>query len=142
MLKDITIGQYFTGHSFLHRLDPRMKIILTMAFVVLLFCASNPLGLLVGVLLLIAAFAVSKVPAKMILKSLKPIIPIILFTAVLNMFFVSGDPVFSWKFLTITKQGLFTALTMTVRILCLIAGTSLLTYTTTPIELTDRKSVV
>ena len=65
MLKDITIGQYFTGHSFLHRLDPRMKIILTMAFVVLLFCASNPLGLLVGVLLLIAAFAVSKVPAKM-----------------------------------------------------------------------------
>ncbi len=137
MLKDITIGQYFTGHSFLHKLDPRMKIILTMAFVVLLFCASNPLGLLVGVLLLIAAFAVSKVPAKMILKSLKPIIPIILFTAILNMFFVSGDPVFSWKFLTITKQGLFTALTMTVRILCLIAGTSLLTYTTTPIELTD-----
>lgn len=137
MLKDITIGQYFPGNSPLHRLDPRMKIILTIAYIVMLFLADGFSGIGVGVVFLVVCYALSRIPASLILKSLKPVIPIILFTAILNMFFVEGDPVFHWAFITITRQGLATAGLMSVRIVCLIAGTSLLTYTTSPIVLTD-----
>ena len=137
MLKDITIGQYFPGKSVLHRLDPRMKILLTVGYIVMLFTVSNPLGLCVGILFLIFAYAISGVPPRMITKSLKPVIPIIIFTTVLNMFFVKGDPLFDWWIFHISRQGLLTAVVMTIRIICLIAGTSLLTYTTSPITLTD-----
>ena len=137
MLKDITIGQYFPGHSVLHRLDPRMKILLTIGYIVMLFTVSNPLGLGVGILFLIFAYAISKIPPKMITKSLKPVIPIIIFTTLLNMFFVKGDPLVDWWIFHISRQGLLTAVVMTIRIICLIAGTSLLTYTTSPITLTD-----
>ena len=88
MLKDITIGQYFPGKSVLHRLDPRMKLLLTVGYIVMLFAVNNPLGLLIGVAFLIFAYAISTIPPKMILKSLKPVIPIIVFTTILNMFFV------------------------------------------------------
>ena len=137
MLKDITIGQYFPGKSVLHRLDPRMKILLTVGYIVMLFTVSNPLGLCVGILFLIFAYANSGIPPRMITKSLKPVIPIIIFTTVLNMFFVKGDPLFDWWIFHISRQGLLTAVVMTIRIICLIAGTSLLTYTTSPITLTD-----
>ena len=137
MLKDITIGQYFPGKSVLHRLDPRMKILLTVGYLVMLFTVSNPLGLCVGILFLIFAYAISGIPPRMITKSLKPVIPIIIFTTVLNMFFVKGDPLFDWWIFHISRQGLLTAVVMTIRIICLIAGTSLLTYTTSPITLTD-----
>lgn len=137
MLKDITIGQYFPGKSVLHRLDPRMKILLTVGYIVMLFTVSNPLGLCVGILFLIFAYAISGIPPRMITKSLKPVIPIIIFTTVLNMFFVKGDPLFDWWIFHISRQGLLTAVVMTIRIICLIAGTSLLTYTTSPITLTD-----
>ncbi|HCB65560.1 MAG TPA: transporter [Ruminococcaceae bacterium] len=137
MLKDITIGQYFPGKSVLHRLDPRMKILLTIGYIVMLFTVSNPLGLCVGILFLIFAYAISGIPPRMITKSLKPVIPIIIFTTVLNMFFVKGDPLFDWWIIHISRQGLLTAVVMTIRIICLIAGTSLLTYTTSPIALTD-----
>ena len=137
MLKDITIGQYFPGNSVIHRLDPRMKIILTIAYIVMLFLAKGFSGIAVGVVFLIVCYGISRIPFSLILKSLKPVVPIILFTAVLNMFFVEGDPVFQWAFITISKQGLATAALMSIRILCLIAGTSLLTYTTSPIVLTD-----
>ena len=137
MLKDITIGQYFPGKSVLHRLDPRMKILLTVGYIVMLFTISNPLGLCVGILFLIFAYAISGIPPRMITKSLKPVIPIIIFTTVLNMFFVKGDPLFDWWIFHISRQGLLTAVVMTIRIICLIAGTSLLTYTTSPITLTD-----
>ena len=137
MLKDITIGQYFPGKSVLHRLDPRMKILLTVGYIVMLFTVSNPLGLCVGILFLIFAYAISGIPHRMITKSLKPVIPIIIFTTVLNMFFVKGDPLFDWWIFHISRQGLLTAVVMTIRIICLIAGTSLLTYTTSPITLTD-----
>ena len=137
MLKDITIGQYFPGKSVLHRLDPRMKILLTVGYIVILFTVSNPLGLCVGILFLIFAYAISGIPPRMITKSLKPVIPIIIFTTVLNMFFVKGDPLFDWWIFHISRQGLLTAVVMTIRIICLIAGTSLLTYTTSPITLTD-----
>lgn len=136
MLKDITIGQYFPGKSVLHRLDPRMKILLTVGYIVMLFTVSNPLGLCVGILFLIFAYAISGIPPRMITKSLKPVIPIIIFTTVLNMFFVKGDPLFDWWIFHISRQGLLTAVVMTIRIICLIAGTSLLTYTTSPITLT------
>lgn len=137
MLKDITIGQYFPGKSVLHRLDPRMKILLTVGYIIMLFSVSNPLGLCVGILFLAFAYAISGIPPRMITKSLKPVIPIIIFTTVLNMFFVKGDPLFDWWIFHISRQGLLTAVVMTIRIICLIAGTSLLTYTTSPITLTD-----
>ena len=137
MLKDITIGQYFPGKSVLHRLDPRMKILLTVGYIIMLFSVSNPLGLCVGILFLVFAYAISGIPPRMITKSLKPVIPIIIFTTVLNMFFVKGDPLFDWWIFHISRQRLLTALVMTIRIICLIAGTSLLTYTTSPITLTD-----
>jgi len=121
----------------LHRLDPRMKILLTVGYIVMLFTVSNPLGLCVGILFLIFAYAISGIPPRMITKSLKPVIPIIIFTTVLNMFFVKGDPLFDWWIFHISRQGLLTAVVMTIRIICLIAGTSLLTYTTSPITLTD-----
>ena len=137
MLQDITIGQYFPGKSVLHRLDPRMKILLTVGYIIMLFSVSNPLGLCVGILFLVFAYAISGIPPRMITKSLKPVIPIIIFTTVLNMFFVKGDPLFDWWIFHISRQGLLTAVVMTIRIICLIAGTSLLTYTTSPITLTD-----
>ena len=137
MIRDITIGQYYQTESVLHRLDPRMKILLTVGYIVMLFTVSNPLGLCVGILFLIFAYAISGIPPRMITKSLKPVIPIIIFTTVLNMFFVKGDPLFDWWIFHISRQGLLTAVVMTIRIICLIAGTSLLTYTTSPITLTD-----
>ena len=137
MLKDITIGQYFPGSSPLHRVDPRMKIILTMAYIIMLFVARNLAALLLGVLFLVLAYGISRIPAAMILKSMKPVVPIIIFTAILNMLFVEGEALFSWWIITITREGVWTAVLMAIRILCLIAGTSLLTYTTSPIALTD-----
>lgn len=138
MLRDITIGQYFPGKSFVHSLDPRAKIIITTVYVVLLFCAVNPIGLAVGILYAIIAYAASKIPFKLIAKSIKPILPILLFATVLNIFFVdTGTVLFNWWIIKITTDGVKLAVVMTIRIICLIAGTSLLTYTTTPIALTD-----
>lgn len=137
MLRDITIGQYFPGKSILHKLDPRMKIVLTLAYIVMLFAATNPIGLAVGIAFLILAYGISKIPPSMILKSLKPVVPIILFTSILNMFFIEGDILFELWIFKLTLQGVTTAIVMSIRIICLIAGTSLLTYTTSPIALTD-----
>lgn len=137
MLKDITIGQYFPGKSPLHRMDPRMKLVLTMAYIVMLFLARNLLSLLAGVVFLALSYAVSRIPPSMILRSMKPVVPIIIFTAILNMLFVEGEVLFAWWIIKITREGVWTAVLMAIRILCLIAGTSLLTYTTSPIALTD-----
>ena len=139
MLRDITIGQHFPGNSLVHRFDPRLKLVLTIAYIVLLFAASNPLGLALSILFLAVMYKVAKIPGKMILKSLKPILPIVVFTAVLNLFFVSGEgePLVHIWFLTIYAEGVRYAILMAVRVITLIAGTSLLTYTTSPIVLTD-----
>ena len=139
MLRDITIGQHFPGNSLVHRFDPRLKLVLTIAYIVLLFAASNPLGLTLSILFLGVMYKVAKIPVKMIGKSLKPILPIVLFTAVLNLFFVSGegDPLVHFWFLSIYAEGVRYAVLMAVRVMALIAGTSLLTYTTSPIVLTD-----
>ena len=144
MLRDITIGQYFPGHSFIHKMDPRMKIIAAVLYIVVLFVASRPLGLALGIAIVVLMYAVSKISPKMVVKSLKPVVPIIIFTAVLNLFFLTGqgDPLLHVGFIRIYREGVAMAIMMAVRIMCLIAGTSLLTYTTSPIELTDAIEVL
>lgn len=137
MLSDITIGQYFPGKSFIHRLDPRVKLILTFFFILFLFLIKQSITFGIIILFLILIIAVSKIPFKIVLKSLKPILPLILFTAVLNMFFMDGEIIFKWWIIKITDTGLRQAVLMSIRIVCLIVGASMLTYTTSPIALTD-----
>lgn len=138
MITDITIGQYFPGKSAVHKLDARVKILLTIAFIVMLFMADDIKALGVGVVFTLLTFLISRIPIKMMWKSIKPILIIIIITAMLNLFFVhTGTPYFEWKFIKITDNGVETAVFMVVRIVCLIIGTSLLTYTTSPIDLTD-----
>lgn len=138
MIKDITIGQFFPGKSVIHRLDPRIKLLLTVMYIVMLFASKGFAGLGVSVVFLLAAFLMSGIPLKMMLKSIKPILPIIIFTGILNLFFISsGDVLVEWGFIRITEDGLRTMIFMAVRIILLICGTSLLTYTTSPITLTD-----
>ncbi|MDR0223289.1 MAG: energy-coupling factor transporter transmembrane protein EcfT [Oscillospiraceae bacterium] len=138
MLKDITLGQYFPGDSIIHRLDSRCKIILDIVFVVMLFIARNFAALGVSALFIIIAYAVSGIKYRLILKSLRPILPLIAFTGILNLFFITGEePIFEWQFLKIYPEGANTSLFMIIRIIALIVGMSLLTYTTSPIMLTD-----
>lgn len=139
MLRDITIGQHFPGKSVLHTMDPRLKLLLTIAYIIMLFVGSNPVGLTISIVFLALLYWIAKIPLKLIGKSIKPILPIILFTAVLNLFFMTGQgaPIFSWWIFKIYAEGVRYAIIMAVRIICLIAGTSLLTYTTSPIVLTD-----
>lgn len=138
MIKDITIGQFFPGKSVIHRLDPRIKLLLTVMYIVMLFMASGFSGLGVGVIFMLLSFLLSGIPIKMMAKSIKPILPIILFTGLLNLFFIStGDVLVEWWIIKITSDGVRTMVFMAVRIVLLICGTSLLTYTTSPITLTD-----
>ena len=139
MLRDITIGQHFPGNSLVHRFDPRLKILLTILYIVLLFAAANPLGLALSIAWLAVLYKMAKIPVRMIVKSLKPIVRIILFTCVLNLFFVTGqgEPLVQVWVLRIYAEGVRYAILMAVRVITLIAGTSLLTYTTSPIVLTD-----
>lgn len=137
MLKDITIGQFFPGNSAVHRTDPRVKIVLVIAMIVSLFLAGGPVSyaLIAGYLGMI--IYISKVHLKMVLRGLKPILFIVAFTAVLNLFYTPGEVLWQWGFLHITKEGIFVAIEMVIRIMLLIIGTSMLTYTTSPIDLTD-----
>lgn len=137
MLKDITLGQYFPGNSFIHRMDPRMKIILTIAYMVLLFAVGNWIGFSVTLFFLGVAIGISGIPFKLIMKGVKPIVPLVIFTSILNIFFVAGEPVVQLGFLKITVEGIVLAAKIAYRIVALIVGTSLLTYTTSPIALTD-----
>lgn len=138
LIKDITIGQFFPGQSVIHRLDPRMKLLITVLYIVMLFIAKGFSGLGAGVIFMLIGFLLSGIPIKMMLKSVKPILPIIIFTGILNLFFItSGNIIFEWKFIKITDNGLRTMAFMAIRIILLIFGTSLLTYTTSPITLTD-----
>ena len=137
MLSGITIGQYFPGNSLVHRMDPRVKLVLTFAYIVAVFIPRNWVGLAVAVAFLILSVALSRLPIKLIWKSIKPILPLILFTSVINIFFVDGDPLVDWWIIHISVQGVVTAVFIALRIVCLIAGSSLLTYTTSPTTLTD-----
>ena len=139
MLKDITLGQYFPGNSVIHRMDSRFKIVLDILYVVILFVADNYVSLAIAGIFILMAYAVSEIKPVMMLKSLKPLMPLILFTAILNLFFVKGEgePLVDWWIFHIYMEGISTAVFMIVRIVCLIIGMSLLTYTTSPIVLTD-----
>ena len=138
MLKDITLGQYFPINSVLHRLDPRFKIIETMLLIILLFWGNHYSALVIGGVLIFIAQILSKVPLKMNWKSLKPLLPVLAVTALLNLVFIdSGETLWEWKFLKITQGGIQTSFFMVFRIILLLIGTSLLTYTTSPILLTD-----
>ena len=138
MIKDITIGQYFPGNSVIHRLDSRVKLVLDILYLVILFTAQSYTGLLLGLLFLVLCYSLAKIRLIMIFKSVKPILPLMIFTGVLNLFFVKGEtPLFKWEFIEIYPEGVDTALFMLIRVLTLIIGMSLLTYTTSPIMLTD-----
>lgn len=137
MLKDISIGQYFPGKSVVHRMDPRVKILLTIACIVLIFIVRNLFSFLLTIMFLSVIILVAKIPFRVVLKGVKPILPLILFTAILNMFFVTGKTLVHWWIFTITDAGVQLAVLMSIRIICLIIGASLLTYTTSPIALTD-----
>ena len=137
MLSNITIGQYHPSNSVVHRLDPRTKLVLIIMYIVMLFSASEIVGLIPGILFFFLAYICSSVPLGKIFRSLKAIIPIILFTAVINLFFVGENVLVQWWIFKITQEGIEFSIFMVVRIITLIAGTSLLTYTTTPIALTD-----
>ena len=137
MLKDITLGQYFPGNSLAHRLDPRTKILLTVLYIVALFCAKWFVSYALAAVLLIAGIMVSGVALRALVRGLKPILFIICFTAVLNLFYTPGEIWVSFWIFKITKEGIFTAFFMILRITMLIMGTFLLTYTTSPIALTD-----
>lgn len=137
MITDITIGQYFPGNSVVHKMDSRMKIILTVLLIVAIFICKTLPALGVIVVATIALVLISKIPLKTVFKSIKPLAIIILFTAVLNLFYGKGEPLVQiWK-LKITEDGIMTAVFMAIRIITLVVISSLLTYTTSPNELTD-----
>lgn len=137
MIRDITIGQYYPADSVLHRLDPRVKITGTLVYIVSLFLVKNLWGYLIAALALAAVIHISKVPFGYIVKGLKAVVILLLFTVCFNLFLTSGTPIFEWKFIHITREGLSLAFSMAVRLTLLILGSSLMTFTTTPNELTD-----
>ena len=137
MIRDITLGQYYGVESPIHRLDPRIKIIATILFIVELFLVDSFVGFAVSIAALGTVVAVSKVPLSFIMRGLKPILLIIIFTFCLNIFMTSGQVLWQWGFLKITKEGLYMAAFMALRLVLLIIGSSLLTLTTKPIGLTD-----
>lgn len=138
MLKDITFGQYFDHNSFVHKLDPRTKLILLIAVIVFIFVAQNSIALCLVAALIIFSMLLSKVPVKMYLKNLKAILPIIIFTIIINLFYnTTGKVLVHFWVLTITTGSVYRALYMAARILLLIIASAELTYTTTPNDLTD-----
>ena len=141
MFKDITIGQYVDGNSPIHKMDARIKILLSMLYIVLLFLINSPNAYLLFGIFTAAVVLISKVPARYVIKGLKPILYILIFTAIINIFVTGGETVLwqssVWEGLKITKEGLSTAAQMVLRLVFLVVGTSILTLTTTPIMLTD-----
>ena len=138
MLKDITLGQYFPGNSFIHRLDPRTKLIVLVVYIVALFLAVNWVSYALMAAFLVLCIKISTIPAKSFIRGMKPLLMILIFTGVLNLFFTTdGKVLVDFWVITITTDGLQRAIFMVVRILLLICGTFLLTYTTSPISLTD-----
>ena len=137
MLKDITLGQYFPGDTLAHRLDPRTKLLVTVLYITALFTAKSYLAYGLLILTLIAAVRISRVGARALFKGLKPVLFIIAFTALLNLFYTPGTELCRFWIFRVTVEGVRAAVTMLLRITLLIMGTFLLTYTTSPIRLTD-----
>ena len=137
MLKDITLGQYFPGDTLAHRLDPRTKLLATVLYIIAIFLAKGPIAYGVLILTLIVSVRISKVGARALFRGLKPVLFIIAFTAVLNLFYTPGREIWHFWIFRMTIEGVRAAVTMMLRITLLIMGTFLLTYTTSPIRLTD-----
>ena len=139
MLKDITLGQYFPGTSVIHRMDPRAKLLILVGYIVALFLAVSWVSYGFLAAFLILCIKISAIPPKSIVKGMKPLVFILVFTGVLNIFFTAGEgePLVDFWVITIYTEGLLRAFFMVIRILMLISGTFLLTYTTSPIALTD-----
>lgn len=137
MIKDITIGQYFPGESLLHRADPRVKIVLTLIFMIAIFLINTYMGFLITTLFILSIIIVSGIPLKYTLKGIKPILFIIIFTSIINIFTIKGTTIFKIGFINISYEGLDTVGKLVFRLSLLIISASLLTLTTTPILLTD-----
>ena len=137
MLKDITLGQYFPGDTLAHRLDPRTKLLATVLYIIAIFLAKGPIAYGVLILTLIVSVRISRVGARALFRGLKPVLFIIAFTAVLNLFYTPGTVIAQFWIFHVTREGVITAIAMMLRISLLIMGTFLLTYTTSPISLTD-----
>ena len=137
MISDITLGQYFPAKSVLHRADPRMKICLTIFVIVLIFTSQNFFSLGLVVAGVAAAMVLSKIPIRLYLKSLKAILILVIFTSVLNIFYGTGEPLWQWGIFRVTLNGILNSIFVSVRIVILILTTSILTFTTSPTQLTD-----
>ena len=137
MIRDITIGQYYQTKSVIHRLDPRVKLLGTLLFIIALFSYKNPLGYALGIAFLCMIIKLSHVPVKFITKGLKGILMILCITVLINLFLTAGTPLVSFWKITITYEGLAMAVTMILRLIMLIMGSSIVTLTTTPNNLTD-----
>lgn len=136
-MRDITLGQFFPTNSIIHRIDPRVKILLLVVFLALTFCTFNYAALALMVLSVISIVLLSKVPVKLYIKSLKMILIIVLITSALNLFYGTGEPIAQWWIFKITLNGINNAIFVSVRIVCLILISSVLTFTTSPTDLTD-----
>jgi len=137
MIKDITLGQYYPGESVIHRLDPRTKILIALAYLVSLFFIKNFAGFAVAALCFAVCVRVAGVPLRLIINGLKGILFIILLTALVNLFMTPGNVLWQWRFIKITSEGLYRSAFMAIRLVLLILGSTLLTLTTKPLALTD-----
>ena len=136
-MRDITLGQFFPTDSVIHRLDPRVKIVSLMAYIILIFCTFNYYALALTAAAAIFIVLLSRVPIKMYLKSLKVIIVIVIITSILNLFYGQGTPIFQWGIIKVTWAGINNAIFVCLRIVCLLLLSSALTFTTSPTDLTD-----
>lgn len=137
MIKDITIGQFYPVDSIFHRLDPRVKLIGTFIYILSLFMFKSFSGYLIVLTLVFAVIKLSRVPFGYIVKGLRSVVVLLLFMAAFNLFLIPGTPVLEYKFVKITEEGIRTTLFMAARLILLILGSSLMTFTTTPNQLTD-----
>ena len=140
MLKDVTFGQYYPGNSLLHRTDPRIKMLIMIEYLVFVIVANSELAAAVSLMFTAFLIAVSGVRFRILIKSVKPLVFILIFTALINLFFTKGEsePLVAWKFINIYKEGIRSAIMMLLRLLSLVLGTSvLISFTTSPLELTD-----
>ena len=137
MLKDITLGQYYPSESVVHKLDPRTKILLTFLFIILIFLIKSLYGFVLLGIITVLLSKIAKIPIKFLIKGLKPLVIIMVFTSVLNLFLTEGEIIWQFYFLTLTKEGLYLSVFMLVRVMFLVTGSSFLTYTTSPIAMTS-----
>lgn len=137
MLRDITIGQYYQTDSIIHKLDPRTKIFATFVFIILLFINDNPISYLISSIALLIIILISKIPLKFIFRGLKAIFVILIISVFFNIFFTPGRIIFQYGFIRVTYEGIVKAILMAIRFVLLVIGSSVLTLTTTPNNLTD-----